>query len=105
MQIDVVAENGGGDHRILFVLVGKLIEGTESFAVDHGSLFNPADLVLLGLYLQKAAAMLEYIEGLAVDHFGHAIGDSGHTVMQVHLPDGNVDGFVPLMLEARAPAS
>ena len=104
MQIDVVAEDGGGDHRVLFVLAAEPIEGVEGLAVDHGPLFNPADLVLFGLHLEEAAAVLEHLERLAVDHLGHAIGDGGYPVMQVHLADRNVDRLVPLMAEARASA-
>jgi hypothetical protein len=104
VQIDVVAENGGGDHRVLLVLTCKPIEGAEGLAVDYGPLFNPADLVLLGLYLEKAMAVSEYLERLAVDHLGHPVRDGGHPVMQVHLPDRNVDSFVPFMAETRAPA-
>jgi hypothetical protein len=105
VQIDVVAENGGSDYRVLLVLAGEQIEGAEGLAIDHGSFFNPADLVLLGLYLQKAVAAPKHLERLAVHHLSYAIRDGGYPVMQVGLPDRNVDCFVPLMAETRAPAS
>ena len=62
--------------------------------VDHGPLFNPADLVLFGLHLEKAAAVLQHFQRLAVGHLGHAIGDGGHPVMQIHLARGDVDRLV-----------
>jgi hypothetical protein len=48
--------------------------------------------------------MREYLERLAVDHLGHPIGDGGYPVMQVHLPDRNVDRFMPYVAETRARA-
>ena len=103
VQIDVVAQNGGGDYRVLLMLGGNPIEGGEGLAVDHGPLFNPAGLVLLGRDFQETASVFQHLERLAVDHLGHTIGDGGHAVVQVHLPHGNVDGFVMHMAKARAP--
>ncbi len=43
--------------------------------------------------------MFEHFKRLAVDHFGHAVGDGGHAIMQVHLPRGDVDRVVKLLAE------
>jgi len=102
MQIEVVAEDGGGNHRVRFVLLGQLLERVVGLGVDHRALFNPADFVLLGLDLEETAAVLEHLQRLAVDHGGHAIGDGGYPIMQIHLADGDVDG---LMLHAAQPVA
>ena len=84
------------------MLNGKLVKGLEGVAVNHGPLFNPADLVFFGLYLEEAAVVFEHFERLAVDHLGHAIGDGGYPVMEVHLTGGDVDHVVLLMVKPPA---
>ena len=86
MQVDVVAHHAGGHHRVRLVLNAKLIKSIEGLGVDYRPLLNPSDLVLLCLHLEKAAAMLQHLQRLAIGHLGHAVGDGGHAVMQVHLP-------------------
>jgi len=102
VQINVVADNGGGHDRVLFVLRGELDERVGSFGIDYGVLFNPADLVLLSLDLEKAAAALEDFKLLAVRHLGHAIGDSGYPVMKVHLASRDVHRLMQLMVKPSA---
>ena len=46
--------------------------------------------------------MLQHFQRLAVGHLGHAIGDSGHAIMQVHLPRGDVNRVVMLLAETIA---
>jgi hypothetical protein len=70
--------------------------------IDDGALFNPADFVLIRLYPQKAASVLQHFELLSVDDLADAIGNGGHAIMQVHLPGGNIDG---LMLLAAQPVA
>jgi hypothetical protein len=76
------------------VLVSKLAESVVGLAIDDRPLFNPANLVFLGLDLEKAAAVFEDFERLPIAHFADAVGDSGHTVVQVGLPGGDVDRLV-----------
>ena len=80
----------------------ELVEGLEGLLVNDGALFNPADLVLLGLDPEEAAAVFEDFERLAVDDLGDAVADGGDAVMQVHLPGRDVDGVVMLAAEAVA---
>ncbi len=49
--------------------------------------------------------MFKHFKLLTVRHLGHAVGDSGDPVVQVHLPGGHVDRVVLFMAEASAPAS
>ncbi len=85
------------------MVLGKLCESVVRLAVDNGALFNPADFVLLGLYLDKAAAVFEDFKLLAVGHHGDAFADGGHAVMQIHLPRGDVNAVRILVLKALAP--
>jgi hypothetical protein len=45
----------------------------------------------------------KHLERLAIHHLSYAIRDGGYPVMQVGLPDRNIDRFVPYMAETRAP--
>ena len=102
VQIKLVAQGGGGDYRVLLVKGGKLDKRGISISVDDGPLFNPAHLVLFGSHLEKAPAMIEHFQRLAVGHLGHAIGDGGYPVMEIHLAGGDVHRLVLLMAEAVA---
>ena len=102
MQIHVIAQHSGGDHGILLVLFRQLLKLVVQVAVDDRMLFDPADLILLSLHLEEAAAALEHFERLPIGHFAHAIGDGGHAVVQVHLPRGDIHGVVLLMTNATA---
>ena len=73
MHGEVVAESGRGRYGIAFVLFGELHEAVVGLGVDHGVVFNPADLVLFRLDLEKAAPVLQHFERLAVDHLAHPI--------------------------------
>ena len=53
--------------------LAQLCESVVGFLVDHRTLFNPADLVLVGLDLQEALGMLKHLERLPVRHFAHAV--------------------------------
>lgn len=102
MQIEVVAEDAGGDDGVLLVLGGKLGEPGVGFAVDDQALLDPADLVFIGFDLEEAAAVLDDLKGLAVDHLGDASGDGGYAVAQVGLASGDVDRIHLLMAKAGA---
>ena len=102
VQINVVADRSCGHDRILFVLGGELNKGIAGLGVDNGALFNPADLVLLGSDLEEAPAAFEDFELLPVHHLGHAIGDGGYPVVEVHLAGGDVHRLVPLLVKPGA---
>ena len=70
---EIVAQSGRGRHGIAFVLFGKLHEAVVGLGVDHGVFFNPADLVLFRLDLEKAPPVLQHFERLAVHHLAHPI--------------------------------
>ena len=53
--------------------LGELAESGVGFGVDNSALFNPADLVFLGLDAEKTAAVLEHFKRLPVPHLGHPI--------------------------------
>jgi hypothetical protein len=46
--------------------------------------------------------MIEHLERLPIHYLGHALGDGGDTVVEVHLARRDVDGFIFLMAEAAA---
>ncbi len=100
VQIEVVAEGCGCHHRILLVLAGKLGKRVIGLAVYDGALLNPAHFVLLRAHPEEAAAVFEHIELLAVDHLGHAIGNCGHAIMEVHLPGRDVNSLLLLILKS-----
>ena len=102
VQIQVVAQDGGGHHRVLLVQAGKLGKGIAGLGVNDGPVLNPADLVLLGLHLEEAPAVFENLELLAVDHLGHAIGDCRYPVAQVHLAHRDIHHLMLLVVKAVA---
>jgi len=104
VEINVVADHSAGHHDVLFVLVRELDKQVVGFGVDDGAVFNPADLVLLGPDLEEAAAVFQDIEGLAVGDLGHAIRDGGYSVLEVHLPGGDIDRLVQRRVEPCAAA-
>ena len=85
MHGQVVFERRRGCYGIVFVLFLKLLKPVVSFGVDHGAVFNPADLVFLRLDPEKTPAVLQHLERLPVDHLAYAIGDGRDAVMQVGL--------------------
>jgi hypothetical protein len=66
-------------------------------------LFDPANLIFLCFDFEKAATMLEHLERLAIRDFPDTVRHGGHAIMQVHLPRGNIHGFVVLGVKAIAP--
>jgi hypothetical protein len=101
VQIEIVAQHGGGCHRVFRVLAVQLREPVKRSGVDHRPLFNPADLVLGGLHLEKPPPVFQHFERLAVHHLAHAIRDGGHAVAQVHLAHAHIDRVVMLVAKAR----
>ena len=75
-------------------------ERVVDLAVDHSALFNPSDLALFGFDLEKAAAMLEYLQRLAVGYLRNSFRNGGYTVAEIHLAGRDVDGFILLVAEA-----
>ena len=73
MHREVVAQSRRGLCRIVFMLLAELRKPVVGLFVNHGALFNPAGLVLVGLDPQKALAMLQHFERLPVRHLAHAI--------------------------------
>jgi hypothetical protein len=41
--------------------------------------------------------MFEDFKGLSVDNLAYAIGDSGNAIVEIHLPGGDIDGFMLLV--------
>jgi hypothetical protein len=83
----------------LLVLAGQGFKGLVLLLVDHSVLLDPADLVFLGSYPQKAAAVLKHLELLAVDHLAYAVGNGRDAVVDIHLPGGNPDGIVLFLVK------
>jgi hypothetical protein len=104
VEIYVIAKDGGGYHRVVFVAAGELSIRIECFCIDHCPLFNPAYLVFLCLDFEEPVATFEDYEPLAVYHFGNTIGDGGDAVLQIHLPGGDVHSVVLFVVESRAAA-
>ena len=69
----VVAQCGRGRHRIVLMQLAEFRESVVGLFVDHGALFNPADLVLVGLYLQEALGMIKHLEWLTVPNLAHTV--------------------------------
>jgi len=84
------------------MLISKLNKGFVGLGVDYGMLFDPADLVLLGLDLEEAAGVVENFQLLTVDHLAYAIRNGGHPVMQIGLAHGDVDRIVLQLAKSRA---
>ena len=102
MHIEIVAERCSGGWRVSLMLLGELVELGMSLGIDDEALFDPADLLLIGLYLEEAASMLDDLERLPVDYLGHAIGDGGYAVVNVGLLRGDVDGLWLAMAKTAA---
>jgi len=102
VHVEIVAKSGGCGHGIVFVRFRQLLKPFVGLAVDNGALFNPAYLALFRLYLEEAAAAFENLERLPVHDLGHTFRNSGHAVVEVHLPRGDVDGVVVLRAKAAA---
>jgi hypothetical protein len=102
VEIDIVTNGGCGNDRVLLVLRGKLRKSVVRLGVDHSMFLDPANLVFLSLDLEEAAAMLQDFKLLPIDHLGHAIGYSGHTIMEVHLARGDVDRLMQFLVKTAA---
>jgi len=63
---------------------------------------DPAHFPSVGFDLQKAAAMLDDLEPLAVDDLGDAVTDGGDAVTEVRAPSPDVDVLVRLMRDKPA---
>ena len=97
MQIDIISQRARGDNRILLVFCSQMRKPVVGFGVNYGTFFNPADFVFLSLYAEKPATVFQDFELLPVHHLAHAVRHRGDAVLKVHLSDGDVDGFMPLM--------
>jgi hypothetical protein len=104
VQVHVVAYHSRSHDGIVLVVRGELREQIVDLAVDDRVLFQPADLVLLCLDLQEAAAVIHDLQPVAIGDFAYAIGDGGDTIMKIRLTRGDVDRFVMLRVEAAAAA-
>ena len=96
MQVDFIAQATGCNHWILLVLRREILKRFVLVGVNDSSLFEPANFILFGLYPQKAASVLEHLERLTIHHLAHSVGNGCHSVMQIHLPGGDVDHFMLL---------
>jgi hypothetical protein len=93
VEIDFIAQASRRHDRILLVLSREILKGLVLVGIDHSAFFDPADLVLFGFDPEETAPMLKHLEGLSVDNFADAVGDSCYTIVQVHLPSSDVDHF------------
>ena len=102
MHGEVVAQSRRGRHWIVFVLLGEPHKPVVGLVVDHRALFNPADLVLFRLDLEKAPAMLQHFQRLPVDHLAHAVRNRRYAVVQIGLADRNVHHLMVFVPESPA---
>ena len=86
MHGKVVAQGCRGHHRGVLVFGGQLHKFVVRLLVDRGPLFNPADLVLVRLDLEKAPPVLQNLEGLAVHHLANAVRNRRHAVVEIDGP-------------------
>ena len=91
MEVSIVAQGAGRDHKIFLVLIGEILERLVFVRIDDGALFKPADFVLLCLDLQEPASVLEDFKRLTVCDLAYAVGNGSDAVVQVHLARSNVD--------------
>jgi hypothetical protein len=73
VQIKVVAQNAGGHHRIMRVLLlqrGKLIKGGP---VNDHVVFDPAHLTLAGFGFKEAPSVLDHFERLSIAYQSDSI--------------------------------
>ncbi len=82
--------------------VRHLDESVVSVAIDDGTLFNPADLVLVCLHLEKSPVALQNLKRLSIHDFGHTLRNCRYPVVEIHLPRRNVDGFIFLVAKVAA---
>ena len=102
VHVEVVADRGCGSGRIGLVVGGELFEGRVGLGVDDAMFFDPANLVVSGLYAQEALAVFEYGERLAVGDQSRAVGDGRDTIAQIGLLGRDPDGLGFFVAEARA---
>ena len=73
MQVEIVAQDSGGHHRIMRVLLlkrGKLVIGR---LVDDHVVLDPTHLAFAGLGSQETASVLDYLKRLAIRNQGDSI--------------------------------
>ncbi len=82
---------------------GHLREPVVGLAINHGPLFNPADLALVCLDLQEPPPMLQHLERLPIRHLGNTFRDRGYAIVQIHLPRRNINRLIIFVMESVAP--
>ena len=90
----IVTQDRGRHYGIVGIVFFELVEFVVDLLVDHAVVLDPAHFPSVGFDLQKAAAMLDDLEPLAVDDLGDAIADRSHAVAQVRAPSPDIDVFV-----------
>jgi len=98
----VIAKDRGPDDRVTGVGLLQLREFVVDLLVDDAVVLDPAHFPSVGFDLQKAAAMLDDLEPLAVDDLGDAVTDGGDAVTEVRAPSPDVDVLVRLMRDKPA---
>jgi hypothetical protein len=99
VHVEIVAESSASGYGVVLVLVNQLLEGIGGFGVDDCVFFNPPDLILCGLDLEKTAASSYDLKLLPVGDKSHAAGDGGNAVVKVGLAGADVNRIVRLMTE------
>ena len=72
VHVEVVVQGRRRCHRVVLMRRRQLRKGLVGLLVDHRTLFDPADLILLRLDLQESLAAFEHLQRLPVHHLGHA---------------------------------
>ena len=85
------------------MVCSQVRESVIGFRVNDGALFDPANLVFVGLDPQEPASVFQHLKRLPVDDLSHTVGYGRNAVVKIHLSGGNVDSLMPLMVQPVAP--
>src|SRR4029078_6221337 len=66
MREDLIAHDTSGDYRILRMLTPQALKGIVGWLIDDGVLFDPSDLAIRRLHLQKSPVTIQHLELLPV---------------------------------------
>ncbi len=102
MQVALVAQNAWGLHRIVRILLRKLLQKIIGALIDQVALLDPAFETARGAHAGEALLVLQYLHTLAILHVAHAVEDSGYLIAQRRLRRGNVIDFEHAMMAAIA---
>jgi hypothetical protein len=105
MQVEIIAQHRGGDHRVMRVLVPEGSELIIGRLFNDHMFFDPPYLALGGLGLEEAASMFDYFKRFSVAYQSDSIRYSGHPISQISLLGNDVDHFgLEMLAQTGAPA-